>query len=88
MSEVAAGVVVKNSSKFTEKYLCPSFFVNKVALLKKETPTHVFSCEFCEVFMNTVFYRTPLVADSLIPNILLSNAEETRIMIFFQKEKN
>ena len=24
--------------------------------LKKETPTYVFSCEFCEIFKNTFFY--------------------------------
>ena len=29
--------------------------------LKKETPTYVFSCEFCEIFKNTFFYRTPPV---------------------------
>ena len=27
--------------------------------LKKETLTQVFSCEFCEIFKNTFFYRTP-----------------------------
>ena len=26
----------------------------------------MFSCEFCETFKNTFFYRTPLVADSVI----------------------
>ena len=29
--------------------------------LKKETPTYVFSCEFCEIFKSTFFYRTPPV---------------------------
>ena len=31
-------------------------------LYKKETLAQVFSCEFCEIFKNTFFYRTPLVA--------------------------
>ena len=32
--------------------------------LKKETPAQVFSYEFCEIFKNTFFYRTPPVAAS------------------------
>ena len=30
--------------------------------VKKETLAQVFSCEFCEILMNTFFYRTSLVA--------------------------
>ena len=26
----------------------------------KETPTQLFSCEYCKIFGNTFFYRTPL----------------------------
>ena len=33
-------------------------------LLRKKTLTQVFSCEFCEIFKNTFYYRTPLVAAS------------------------
>ena len=33
--------------------------------IKKETSTQMFSCEFCEIFNNTIFYRTPYVATSL-----------------------
>ena len=33
-------------------------------LYLKETPTQVFSCEYCEIFKNSFFYRTPLVAAS------------------------
>ena len=60
--------VLKNFPKFTWKYLCQSLFFNKVAglrpatLLKKETLTNVFSCEFYEIFKTTYFYRTSLVA--------------------------
>ena len=32
--------------------------------IKKETLAQVFSCEFCEIFKNTFFDRTPLVAAS------------------------
>ena len=30
--------------------------------IKKETLTQVFSCEFYEIYKNTFYYRTPLVA--------------------------
>ena len=30
----------------------------------KKTPTQVFSCEICEIFKNTFFYRTPPAAAS------------------------
>ena len=33
--------------------------------IKKETPAQVFSCEFCEIFKNTFFYRTPPVTASI-----------------------
>ena len=45
-----------------KNFLCQSLFCNKEE--KKETLAHVFSCEFCEIFKNIVFYRTPLMAAS------------------------
>ena len=40
-----------------------SLFFNKVAgsrnFIKKETLAQVFSCEFCAIFKNIVFHRTP-----------------------------
>ena len=30
--------------------------------IKKETPTQVFSCEFCEICKNTFLHRAPPVA--------------------------
>ena len=47
--------VVKNFAKFTEKHLCQSLFVNKVAgispaNLVKKSLDQVLSCEFCEIF--------------------------------------
>ena len=32
--------------------------------IKKETPTQVFSCEYCEILKNNFFYRTTPVAAS------------------------
>ena len=39
---------------------------SKQLFIKKETPTQVFSCEFCEIFKNSFSYGTPLVAVSYI----------------------
>ena len=51
--------VPKNFSKFAGKHLCLSLFFNKVAslktLLKKKTLAQVLSCEFSEIFQNTLF---------------------------------
>ena len=30
----------------------------------KENPTQAFTCEYCEIFINTFFYRIPPVAAS------------------------
>ena len=35
-------------------------------LIKKETLAQVFSCGFCEISQNSFFYRTPLVAASVL----------------------
>ena len=40
----------------------------QMSLFNKVTgpqPTQVFSCEYCEIFKNSLFYRTPLVAASV-----------------------
>ena len=57
--------------------LCCKFVMIKIAgkpwqiiglgpatLLKQKTLAQVFSCEFCEIYKNTFYYRTPLVAAS------------------------
>ena len=57
--------------------LCCKFVMIKIAdkpwqiiglgpatLLRKNTLAHVFSCEFCEIYKNTFYYRTPLVTAS------------------------
>ena len=47
-----------NFGNSTEKHLCWSL------QHKKETPTQVFPCDISEIFKNTVFYRTHMVAAS------------------------
>ena len=46
--------VSRSFAKFTGKRLRQSFLAQ------------VFSCEFCEFFKNTFFYRAPLVAASVV----------------------
>ena len=56
--------VLRSFGIFTGKRLCWNLFSNKVtgsraaSLLKKETSTQVFSCEYCEIFKNSFFYGT------------------------------
>ena len=57
--------VFMNFSIFTGKHLCWSLFLIKLQAFKKETPAQVFSCEYCEIFKNTFFNRTPPVAASV-----------------------
>ena len=49
-------------AKFFEKliFLIPWYTHEVWNIIKKETLTQVFSCEFCEIFKSTFFYRTPL----------------------------
>ena len=67
--------VLRNFSNFTGKYLRQSHFFNKVAglrratVLKEETLTQVFSCEFCK---KSFFYRTPPVAVSSISLLIVT----------------
>ena len=59
--------VLRNFAKFTGKHLCQKLFFNKESLfsfIKKETLAQVFSREFCEIYENNLFHRTPLVAAS------------------------
>ena len=61
--------VLKNFTKFTGKNQCQSLFFIKLQpeacnFIKKETLAHVCSCEFCKIFKNIYFYRTPLVANA------------------------
>ena len=63
--------VFRNFAKLTGKHLCQSLFFNEVVgqacnFIKKETLAQMFSCEFCEISNNTVFYRAPPVAASVV----------------------
>ena len=52
------GCSLKIRKTFNGKHLYRSFSFNKVAGLKKKTPTQAFSCEFCEIFVkNLQIYR-------------------------------
>ena len=46
---------LKKFVKSTGKHLCQSLFFNKFAGLRPETLIQVFSCEFREIFKNTIF---------------------------------
>ena len=58
--------VLKNLAIFIGKHLCWNLFLTKLRtdLLKRKTPTQVFSYEYCEIFKNSFFYRTSPVAAS------------------------
>ena len=60
--------VFQEISQNSQENTCVRVFFNKVAgtcnFIKKETLTQVFSCEFCEIYKNTFFHRTPPVAAS------------------------
>ena len=43
------------------------FQAKKPAALSKNTPTHVFSGEYCKILKNSFFNRTLLVAASALP---------------------
>ena len=49
---------------FFKKQESPIHMPQACNFIKKETLTQMFSCEFCETFKKTFFYRTPLVAAS------------------------
>ena len=70
--------VLKNFANFTGKHLCWSLFsiqlqaLRSAPLLKRDfnmldsnVMTYMFSCEICEIFKITFFYRTPPVAASI-----------------------
>ena len=42
---------------------------NAFNFIKKETLAQLFSCEFCKIFKNILFYKTPLVATSVSSRI-------------------
>ena len=72
---------LKNFTKFTGKHLCQSLLFNK-----RETLAQVFFCELCEIFKNTIFYRTPLVAETL-PHVLHFEYSTVLCTVLFQNQQ-
>ena len=64
--------VLKKFAIFTVEHLCLCLFLIKLlalraaTLLKRVFKTRVFYCEYCEIFKNSFFYRTPLMAASRV----------------------
>ena len=56
--------ISQNSRRNTCARVCFLIMLQALACnsIKKETLAKIFSCEFCEIFKNTFFYRTPSVA--------------------------
>ena len=52
--------------------------------LLNKTPTQVFSCEICEIFKNTYFYRTPPVSSSIFSVISTMIGFYLKIMLIFR----
>ena len=53
-------------------------------LYQKETPTQMFSCEYCDIFKSSFFYRTPLMAASgFLTKLAENNFEENHFSVVF-----
>ena len=61
---------------FCKKGVLENFIKN---FIKKENLAHVFSCEFCEIFKNSFFHRTPPVAASVITVIITDEVVLTKL---------
>ena len=62
--------IYRKISQISQENTCVEvYFLIKLqasgCFIKKETPTHVFSCEIWDIFKNTFFYRIPLVTASV-----------------------
>ena len=57
---------LKHFAKFTRKHLVGHSFLIKTSdvqtVIKRDSPTQAFFFEFCKIFKETSFYRTPSVA--------------------------
>ena len=58
--------VLKRKTPVPESFFKIKLQTSACNFIKKETLALMFFCEFCEIFKNTFFYRTPLVAASLL----------------------
>ena len=53
-----------------------------------DTLAQVFSCEICEIFMNTFFHKTPLAAASGQCTIIVSNITTSPMCVVLVSVKN
>ena len=54
--------------------------------IKKETLAQVFSCEFCEIYKSTFYYRTTLVAASdVLTNFAILEPFSNKVAGLFQQ---
>ena len=60
-----------------------NFISTLFQLYWKETPTQVFSYEYCDIFKNSLFYRTPLVAASAITTSGTHGKRKLKRFLFF-----
>ena len=56
------GVLYKKSSQKFRNIDKKISVLESLLTLLKETPAQVFSCEYCKIFKNSIFYRAPLLA--------------------------
>ena len=60
-------IAVPKNFAVLSRNTCAGIPFNKIAglkaciFIKKDTPTQVFSCEYCKIFKKSFFYRTPPV---------------------------
>ena len=72
---------VLHSRRCSTKF-CKTHRPEACNFIKKETLAQVFSCKFCEISKNTLFYRTPL--DYCLCNILFQFSERFFLFQFVQ----
>ena len=82
-------VVFRNFTKFTRKHLCQSLFFNKVASLRpatlfKKRLAQVFSCDFCEIFKDTIFteHLWKTASEAAVPRFCCRSRSENCLEIY------
>ena len=82
-------VVFRNFTKFTRKHLCQSLFFNKVASLRpatlfKKRLAQVFSCDFFEIFKDTIFteHIWKTASEAAVPRFCCRSRSENCLEIY------
>ena len=70
-SQIIIKIGVLKVSQYSQENTCVRVSIDNAAGLQpcnfiKETQTQVFSCEYCEIFKNSFFYRAPPVTASVL----------------------